>query len=469
MADLALERIKPNDARRRQEIEAICEQALCLQTCHFTKLPFEIMSTIFTFIARGTEARVLALSLVCRSWRSIILETPALWRKLIISKKTSNKKIMEWLKRSRGRIYEIELRDIPAPDARQRAFSNLQWEHVRSLSFHSNLEWDPQQRPIVPVEVSGKLRLRELFVNLTMSNAIPQRVFFHQLFGKIDISCLRVFELRSSLDVVPNVLMETAALTRLVLECIIVESPPRFPYYLIDVLTGQGMLEELEICSAATFVAGIGTELNHLRHLRLVGSAVSFLSCIHCPNLESLSLEMAKAPINSPFTKSFVKLQRLRLKQCLIKEPPIIQILENAENLGIIELSGCYPEDALFTVLTSLASPEREDPFEDTRGFLCPRLVSLCLNNNAKLTSVPITTLVKSRIQGRPSRTGSEGGDLLPFNDLPRGCLPLKALDISDCSSINPETLPWLREKVPLVIYKMTKEKKVKGRRALWL
>ena len=122
--ELALERIPPEDERRRTELLALREEILASRTeaerkaheakskrmCHFAKLPVELATEIFTLVLENDPSRVVLLAAVSRSWRNAILATPALWRNLIVPEKNAVRKITLWRERSRNKLTELSIR-----------------------------------------------------------------------------------------------------------------------------------------------------------------------------------------------------------------------------------------------------------------------------------------------------------------------------------------------------------------------
>jgi F-box/TPR repeat protein Pof3 len=115
---------------------------------------------------------------------------------------------------------------------------------------------------------------------------------------------------------------------------------------------------------------------------------------------------------------------------------------------------------------------------------LCPRLQRLYLNGIPELKAGPIIRLVKARLRdamdsacgegtGNNSNLGSTNDDDQPHDqssaliaaslDDASRVFPIEVVELNDCPKVDPEALPWLRSKVPIVSCKPRKE--VKRRR----
>jgi hypothetical protein len=73
------------------------------------------------------------------------------------------------------------------------------------------------------------------------------------------------------------------------------------------------------------------------------------------------------------------------------------------------------------------------------------------LKSSRKLTGTPIKELVKSRLPTLSDPTA----------------VGIRLLDLSDCPMVEPELIPWLRTKVPQVMYSFTKTMSTREARRL--
>lgn len=460
MADLALERLKVDDKMRQWEIGAIRKQALeALEppACHFSKLPTEICSTIFTMIAERSEARTLALTLVCRSWRAIILDTPALWRRFILSRKTPSKKIEAWLERSKGRITHLDM--FEAFKSRQEAFKKFRWKEVKALTIGPDV-MDLKLKTTLPSGILEQLRLEELNLQWDSLGVSP----LGRIIEGLEISMLNALTVRGAgISKTMETLAPLTSLTKLRLELPEIPSAQMLAY-----LEQSTILEELALTTTvAPFKSTFQSEsllLDKLRRLDLKGRGThTFLEAINCPNLERISMDSSGGVDWIP-QQSFPKLKQLTLVKCRISYQELHTFLEKADSLDMLEICACYPKESTQRVVEELGRI-LWTTYAPQGHYLCPRLQHLNFKGSSELRSMYITQVVKTRLEGHAAaKENSLESPTAP------SCLLIQSLNIEDCLLVSPDALPWLRKNVSQLYYKMNLAKKAdKGRTILWL
>ncbi|CAG8780761.1 9315_t:CDS:1 [Acaulospora colombiana] len=83
------------------------EQLMKEKQCNVTKLPFELLALIFEELVHTHFISPTKISLVCRQWRSIILDMPGLWNTLRLDGKRAEWRTKWWMKHSQGRITNL--------------------------------------------------------------------------------------------------------------------------------------------------------------------------------------------------------------------------------------------------------------------------------------------------------------------------------------------------------------------------
>jgi F-box/TPR repeat protein Pof3 len=174
-------------------------------------------------------------------------------------------------------------------------------------------------------------------------------------------------------------------------------------------------------------------------------------------HLIELEIDVENAPsYNLAQYASFPNLRKLRLANTYARD--FLETLATKHALALTELrirnpiamQQCNPirpflRESLETLELSKTAIPAAEIVEDLAKGLCPRLTSLTLSNSL-ISEDPLIRLVKAR----------NGGDEQS----------LKTLIVDSCDNVNPDALPWLRSKVPVVscVYMTKKQAKKKNR-----
>ncbi|KAI5123095.1 hypothetical protein M0805_001451 [Coniferiporia weirii] len=475
MSDLALERLKSNDEKRHAELCALRIQALKdlePPPCFFSKIPVEICSEIFSLVTDRSNAKVLALTLVCRRWREIILNTPSLWRYLVLTPKSKGKKVDTWLQRSKGTLYGLQLSkgfsfDIQ-PHILRHAAENL-WSKLETLRVYM----PPSIKSIdsiLPPNSFGRLQLHSLEIDLTNTPALPPD--FWDPVGNMDKNRLKTLVL-SACTIPWEHLLNVVSLTVLNVREVRIEYDKAF-----SVISRNLLLETLVLTSSAIRFEENSTRasekvvLPSLRSLDLTGpSSLLILTDFRFPNLQTLSVSSAFGLGAARFLYGVTAsplpyLTSLRISSCVISHAPLVALLRTSSALERLVLAHCSPVEETSFVIAALADLI-PDSSTKTDGSLetvcCPRLQYLDVTAATHLKAGPILRLVKAHLV--PSGTPLEEGSELPSSGTLSHLLPIRTLILDDCIAVDPDVLPWLRTKVERVTCTIKQEKKKKSRR----
>ncbi|KAH8104917.1 hypothetical protein DFH11DRAFT_1519218 [Phellopilus nigrolimitatus] len=478
MAELALERLKGSDEKRRVELDALKQQALKdlePPPRFFSKLPVEICSEIFALVAGKSSSNTLALTLVCRGWREIILNMPSLWRRLVLTPKTSGKKVNAWLKRSKGTLSSLEIRNDFNFDARPnilRYASESFWAKLESLKVTLSSETRSVDQAL-PSGAVAQLQLQALEVNNC-----------RQCLLYVDDSPLKNLDMTRLSSLVIDWIGTSwkYLLPCTVLRTLNIQGDWVKPRDIFSVLAQNPLLETLILASVEVspqdpVEISEPIELIHLRHLHLsvTRSTNVYFRYLRFPNLEALNIERAgmqfedRRCLDVLVEQSLPHLTDLRFSQCgLERLDVLVPLLQSAHRLKRFACWRCLETKAVSTVLTALAeqvpsSYSQEGAETDERPICCPRLQHLDFTRTADLKAGPIVRLVKAHFPPADvplQRDSDPSTAIVP----PLLQLPIQTLILDDCDAFDSDALTWLRAKVPQVNFKMSQFSKVRIR-----
>ena len=438
MANAALQRVKPTDIRRKQEIQRLQEatmiaklrheENLRAQICHIAKLPFELLALVFQEAVQCMGTHPFHLAHVCGHWRRVAMDMPALWSTLTIRNVPKVQKTLRWLQLAQYKLSSLHLvqpRDLQKLGSvltdSTKELDYLECDFGSSVNVSQLRQIHPGARrmllrgprePIVPgprpddirplvSEGVKELRVEALWVQWeVLAHNLPHLT--HLTIAKIILPSLRL--LLGLLSTTPY------------LQALILQGPPIYQLFEsnLDAHPDLSHLIELEL------------DIENLPGYNLA-EYISF------PNLRKLRLSNSYARdfLETLATKHALALTELRIRNPIAMQQcsPIRPFL--GESLETLELSK-----------TAISVAEI---VEDLAKGLCPRLTSLTLSNSL-ISEDPIIRLVKAR----------NGGDEHS----------LKTLIVDSCDNVDPDVLPWLRSKVPVVscVYMTKKQAKKKNR-----
>jgi F-box/TPR repeat protein Pof3 len=434
MANAALQRVKPTDIRRKMDIQGLQEatmiaklrheENLRAQICHIAKLPFELLALVFQEAVQVMGTHPFHLAHVCGHWRRVATDMPALWSTLTIRNVPKVQKTLRLLQLAQHRLSSLHLiqpRDLQklgaALPASTKELDYLECDIGSSVNVFQLYQIHPGARRLLlrgPIPLDPPLNIRP-FVSERVEElwvedlCVNWRILAHNLpqLAHLTIANTSLPSFRGLL----GLLSTTPYLRALILQRLLVavrdEGDWDTPVDLAHLIEF-----EIDVDSTPPFDLAQYISFPNLRKLRLINTYGRYF-------LETLAtkhtLALTELRIRNPIT----------IQQCSPIRPFLRESLETLE-------------------LSKTAIPVAEI-VEDLAQGLCPRLTSLTLSNSL-INEDTIIRLVKAR----------NGGDEQS----------LKMLIVDSCDNVNPDVLPWLRSKVPVVscVYMTKKQAKKKNR-----
>ncbi|KAG2345666.1 hypothetical protein BDR05DRAFT_930326 [Suillus weaverae] len=458
MIDLALERIKPDDAQRRQELNALKSQAtdafkaaderrrarIAKTAYHIGKLPVEIFAEIFSLVVAADHAQILKLSHVCKHWRGIAIKTPSLWQTLVVSKNRPIRKVRLWMERARTNISNLSF---------HHNISEMDWPSI--LLELSSLSWCGLRS----LAASGSLfsRLYELLHQLSKTEAISRLEHldvtgcpgFERFLPDFEDSHLDTLKVANFTPSMGRLWSRVHRLKTMTIEAGWVE--------ILPALRANQSLENLMLSDLVPIPMQSGdddrAELSNLQCLKLfnIASVSMITRVVVAPNLQVLHLfsighssdvlEFARAnPLRA--------LRELRVGSCTTTASSLNIIIAGAPLLETLQISGIH--GVVNDVLDFICGTHPNDQHQDVCAFLKHVDLSSCgdlLTRNAY-------SLVKTRLRTDQPVTVDVGQP---------GCrVEIESLRLDGCPLMEAEMLPWFRSKVKVFscVYMTKKEGK---------
>ncbi|EJD03340.1 uncharacterized protein FOMMEDRAFT_168327 [Fomitiporia mediterranea MF3/22] len=460
MTELALERIK--DTNRRAELEDFRKQvakALESPACYFSGLPVELQTEIFSLVIDGSNAKMLRLTLVCRSWRDIIINTPRFWRSLTITHKTRVKKADTWLQRSRGILTNLHIAGELSFDDRSRIFKYADcsiWSKLDRLKITTR---SADLFAALPASALDKLRLLQFEVD---SEELDDHSL--QALSEINGSRMHHFSLKTTCTRVRIADFTSTSLTTLAL------SSPHSDVDLFLFLKSNPMLENLVLESPSVARRFSGTlediELHRLVRLELINSLHTHrcLQNMRFPNVRTLIVkETLGFGIGVPAlidNQRLTVLEHLTLSMIVQDTHSLVSILRRATPLKTLQLTRCCFEAGEENTLIEAL----------TEGTVCPKLQHVDLSRLAALKAGPVIKLVKAHsrsaaVVSSSSSSCSSSNESQSLSDEQQVNVPLPvlSLNLDDCPMIDSNALPWFRAVIPNFSCRMTPVKMGRG------
>lgn len=473
MIRLALDRVNRQDATHRMELEEMKQVIVEARDAraalesrekpHFSKLPVELISEIFSFATKMDIAVPLLVSHVCLRWRSIVLSMPAIWQSVVLSNVRPVRKIELWLERSKNHIFDlkicadiskIQLRDALAkcgPDF----FKTLKYIHsdvemhslsscllnipnvldldldVIQLSPPSRNQVDRTTAPLDPLfplnRMSNARSLIVEYITVDWSNVIPALSRLHTLI------------IRTSFELPTTPLI-----------CALLKRNPQMEKMILQSGSPSDLTE---------VVLNDRIDLPCLCHLELLGpmDATGLISRLSLPALERLVISQSLSVVDQTLLtlEPFVPpLTELSVRKCSFAAQRLASFLRRMSTLIKLEITHSgSPMDSVVDAVAagSQASNETE--------LVCPRLQYVDFSHSPNLNGGPIVRLVKPRLVDPAAVTTSAMSPTPPP-------ARIQFVRIDGCPRIEPAVPEWLRRNVDMVscIY-MTKNEVRKMRR----
>ena len=487
MADLALERVKPDDVQRRSELERIKADAMQNQNqklaeararrCFFSMIPVEICSEVFLLVSEKSNSKMLALTAVCKRWRDIIIDTPMLWRRLTLTPSSTATKVETWFRRARGTVHTLDLRKgfsfHSCPGALRNAFRDGKvWERLDTLRYqvpdHACIS-DP-----FPSGTFERLNLREL--ELSFSSSHPSTSW--QPLDSLRLSPIETVHI-SSAPALPwsdlQLFTNLRALT--LIDC-------QFSFQEVyQVLTQRPQLEKLILMHTSSVTTSLEGPLQDVQPLDLPrlthfeisttnGDMSHFFSHLSFPNIETLSISCALR--NTRYLDALEKsstvtqLTELAFRRCLISQRSLSNLLRKANKLERLVYSECVGDSADSVIYALSGTQCKSDASVSNPTIIpCPSLHFLDVSGCQDLQAGPLVQLVKAHLASRQTKDKGSGvetsTEIVGLGEVS----PIRTLHLTNCMAVDPEVLPWLRSKVEIVQYSMTVRGKLR-RTHIW-
>ncbi|KAG1878109.1 hypothetical protein DFJ58DRAFT_17658 [Suillus subalutaceus] len=459
MIDLALERIKPDDAQRRQELNALKSQAtdalkaaderkrahIAKTAYHIGKLPVEIFAEIFGFVVAADHAQILKLSHVCKHWRGMAIKTPSLWQTLVVSKNRPTRKVRLWMERAQTHISDLSFRHN---------ISEMDWPSI--LLELSSLSWCGLRS----LAVSGSLfsRLYNLLQQLSKTKAISRLEHldvtgcpgFERFLPDFEDSQLHTLKIANFTPSMGGLWSRVHRLKTMTIEGGWIEIFPA--------LTANQSLENLVLSSLILIPMQSGgddrAELSNLQCLKLFSiTSVSVITRV------VVRTQFASSALvqHQPFVRLCWKfahadplraLRELRVGSCTTTASSLNIIIAGAPLLETLQISGMH--GVVNDVLDFICGARPNDQHQD----LCTFLKHVDLSRCGDLLTRNAYSLVKTRLR-TDQPVPVDGGQLECKAEI-------ESLRLDDCPLMEAEMLPWFRGKVKVFscVYMTKKEGK---------
>ena len=474
MVDLALGRMTSGPQTRREEIlslqieirrkheEAIQESSRLAsrRAYHFGKLPVEIANTVFSMLIDEDHTTAIGLSQVCKSWRETVLGTPAFWRTLVLSRKHPKRKVKLWRERSGGRIrHLIFLEEFTTDPSVLEALSTISTKYLQTITLQTfPLRHLPCHLPSVAPEIMQPFRGWPADIPLSISGDLRWQQ------DSITFYC-KMLQLPRCLHPVDWYQLSDSFTD---LESITLGSFEHNDWpHLLWLLHRNPHLIHLDISSFSPmpFTPIVDRDvppaivLSELSSFHMTQSSPDrILPRVELPSLKTLQLNSCPGNLETTLHRlaqcTSSSLTVLSIKYTAFASQAMIRTLEAMTVLQTLQLVSV--SKAASVVLDALARPlpipdgARASQDLPPTHVLCPALRHLDCSQNPDIKGGPLIRLVKLRL-GTSTSTASQEGDENALSTPITVVQPLLSLNIDGCPAVDPEVLPWLREKVASV------------------
>ncbi|GJE85796.1 tetratricopeptide repeat protein [Phanerochaete sordida] len=480
MLDLALERVKPEDNKRRTELTTLRSDVEIAQAAHaklqrqrasktfyhFGRLPVEIAHTIFSIVVEEDHSQVVILGQVCQDWRRVVVNTPNLWTFLTLSAVNPTVKAALWKTRSKGKLKALCIRSGDAKTVwALHMLESVPLDLIRTLSLNEmDFAVFRRQLPLLSLEVVSKLEKLEL----------------HHCPSTMDVDWLHdppILQLRT-LSVKGLTLRWGELAARCTQLTTLHYQGCYHGVYLHDLATfleRNSNLETIEFFasdiplrpehSATSMVHKTSSAeicLHALAKLTLSGPFMnSLLYKLVCPSLQSLRISRLVGAVDAALDRVLqisppAALEELIIDRISLLDPAtLVRFLRSATSLRVLHLLGMANVDVILEALAG----SRGD------GILCPRLVDLNVSHCPDVRDGPLIRLVKARLPRESSPSTPEAAQA---EGQPRPAAQpaqLTSLVLDGCLQVTGDILPWLRQNVAHVSCQFATKKQASWKR----
>ncbi|KAF8631398.1 hypothetical protein AX15_002406 [Amanita polypyramis BW_CC] len=402
------------------------------QPCYASSLPTELLIEIFSLmIAQDCTALGRIIIKVCRRWRRVAWDCPALWSNLVLgkvfgaSRHDPTKKAKVWLSRSKGRIQDLSVHysavvDTDWRENLEKELRSLRWDGVRALSI---VLWDVVRylKSISSEGALNSLQKLELKVSPPGDDLLSAAQNLTEM----------------SLD---NVYFHLESIASRALRRVTIKDCSYGDHHIFEILELQPFLEIFTVVDSLNLRRWNPTAeaiiLIHLTHIDVSRCFYVSLKPLVMPNLRTLRISQSRDVLDSFSHLATLDLpffEELILYQAYCKPRTLVNFLKTVPTLTRLELKGY--QDVAGLVVEALA-----EPFEGTSSpqtnLMCPHLQHIDVSQNSDIKSATLVRLVKSRLLEDQEE---------------RIITPIQSLKIDGCPGVEPDLLPWFRKCVPMV------------------
>ncbi|PFH54112.1 hypothetical protein AMATHDRAFT_45126 [Amanita thiersii Skay4041] len=398
--------------------------------CHISSLPVELLTEIFLYIvSQDPRALIRTLLRVCRQWRSLVWNCPALWGTLILgapSYREPRKKARAWLARSAGRVRELIVR-VKATEysdwreGLEEELKNLKWDQLRSLSIQS---WDVESylKSVSMEDTLRHLEHLEISDGETADDSLPRRD------GLLSMAC------NVTTMSLTGVKLNLSSIASTNLRSISLKQCWHEPRHILSLLEYQPLLETLfaeepNRGMVMSWSPHVTLKHVHLTHLELTACIFLPLDKLIAPNLRVLRISRTSLPLDLGFhhlgSLNLKYFEELSLSTSHCDSLALLLFLRSVPTLKTLEIT--RTASIVGPIIEALGEPNLDET------PLCPRLQHVNVSHSPNIRTSVLVRLVKSRLQS------DQNGIVTP----------IESLRMDGCPRIAPEFLPWFRENVP--------------------
>ncbi|KAK2465362.1 hypothetical protein APHAL10511_002716 [Amanita phalloides] len=444
MANRALARLDANSPiQRRTELESIRAMALSnggfiQPVCYISLLPTELLVEIFC-LATAHDHTMLACTIlrVCRHWRRVAWDCPALWTTLVVgpspcSRREPKKKAKAWLLRSNGHIRDLQVyaNAVIHKDWRDRLeeeLKSLKWDGLRSLTIES---WNI----VGYLESFSSEKTLGFLEKLKVIDNISAQRWDSLLSAACQVTELTLDGVRCDLE----------SISSRTLRHVVLRYCDHGQHHIFKLFERQPSLETLTALELSNphpqpWTRAEPLNLDHITHIDLSGCYFVSLVQLQTPNLRVLRIARSGNPLNGSFFHlaglNLPNFEELVLSRVSCDPGPLVAFLESVPTLMHLALMGV--QGLASGVVEALASRNRINSESASQTHLpCPRLEHIDVSESPDLKSASLVRLVKSRLLD---------------NQEERATARIQSLKMDGCPRIEPDLLPWFRQHVPTV------------------